>query len=531
MLGYGEGDLRGTLEEWTALVHPDDRRRFRAELSVHVDGRTQHLESEHRLRHNDGSWRWVLLRGTAVREATGKAYRVAGSQTDITARKQSEEKLLHDAVHDALTGLPNRALLLDRLTLAMARLRRRSDALFAILFIDLDRFKVVNDSLGHLLGDQLLILAARRLETCLRPGDTVARFGGDEFIVLLEELTSQEEAEQLALRVENELAAPMLLDGQQVFATASVGVALARPGYSRPEEVLRDADTAMYRAKEAGRARHVIFDESMHQRMVEHFHIQHSLQPALERREFFLAYQPVVNLASGKLVGVEALIRWMHPSRGVVPPMEFVPVAEETGIILGIGEWALREACAQARTWQSALLPELTVSVNLSARQFLQPDLVARVRGALAEAHLDPSRLHLEITESVIMVNSAQAAAMMRQLKAAGVGVHLDDFGTGYSSLAYLSHFQVDALKIDKSFVSRIGQGDGTRIVRAIVNLARDLGIPVVAEGTESSAQVKELLELHCDYAQGFYFSPPLRAQEFEEMVSGRRPAREFRPA
>ena len=523
MLGLGEGELPGTLEAWAALVHPEDRRRFRAELYDHVDGRSPHLESEHRLQHADGSWRWMLVRGIAVRDSTGRATRVAGSQTDITERKGSEEKLLHDAFHDALTGLPNRALLMDRLALALQRMRRRPQGLFAVLFIDLDRFKVVNDSLGHVAGDQLLMLVAQRLAECTRPGDTTARFGGDEFVILLEDLGSPAEAEEVALVVQRALALPMDLDGQEVFATASVGVALSRPEYTLPEELLRDADTAMYQAKEQ-RAQHVLFHPGMHEQMVDRFQLQHSLRPALERGELFLVYQPVVSLADHRLVGCEALLRWQHPTRGVVPPAEFVPIAEETGLIIPIGDWVLEQACRQAKVWQRRFpdLANFSMSVNLSARQFQKPDLVARMHQILEESALDPACLHLEITESVIMDSAAQAAAMIQKLKRLGVHLHLDDFGTGYSSLAYLHHFHVDALKIDRSFVSRMGQGDGARIVRAIVHLAHDLGIPVVAEGTETSAQVEALAALDCDFAQGYFFARPLSVPDFEALASGR---------
>jgi diguanylate cyclase (GGDEF)-like protein len=433
---------------------------------------------------------------------------------------------LHDALHDGLTGLPNRALLLDRIAHALARLQRRRDALFAVLFIDIDRFKNVNDGLGHMMGDQLLVAVARRLETIVSPSDTVARLGGDEFVLLLEDLESPERATSMAERIQQALRAPFDLNGQEVFTTASIGIALGSDDYFFPEEMVRDADTAMYRAKANGRARHEQFQPSMHAHAVALLQLESSLRRAVEREEFIVRYQPIVSLASGRLRGFEALVRWQHPQRGFIPPGEFVPMAEETGLIVKLGEWVLLQACRNTRAMQQRFPARegeqpLSVSVNLSVRQFLQPDLADRVRRVLEETGLSPRSLHLEITESVIMENSTQAAALLRQLEALNVHVHLDDFGTGYSSLAYLHNFRMDALKIDGSFVRRVGQrGDGGEIVKTIVHLARDLRMEVIAEGVESAEQLAYLQSLKVDYGQGFHFAPALDAWRLEQMIA-----------
>ena len=487
MLGHADEEVGPRPEEWLDRIHPDDARRIDEDLAAHLDARTPHLESEHRLRHKDGSYRWMLVRGMAVRDKDEQVYRLAGSLTDITERKDAEEKLLHDALHDALTGLPNRALLFDRLGHALARRHRKKDALFAVLFLDVDRFKMVNDSLGHMMGDQLLVAIARRLEGIVAPTDSVARLGGDEFVILLEDLDSNARASEMAERIQQALREPFDLGGQEVFASASMGIALGGEQYLFPEEMVRDADTAMYRAKGLGRARHELFQPSMHAHAVALLQLESSLRRAVEREEFTVGWQPIVSLHTGKLRGFEALLRWRHPSRGLVSPAEFIPMAEETGLIVKLGEWVLEKACRQMADWHRrfpAPDPPLTVSVNLSVRQFLQPDLIDRVRRALEESKLDPRCLHLEITESVIMENSTQAAALLKQLAALQVRVHLDDFGTGYSSLAYLHHFRMDALKIDRSFVGRIGPaGEHGEIVRTIVHLARDLRMEVIAEG------------------------------------------------
>jgi diguanylate cyclase (GGDEF)-like protein/PAS domain S-box-containing protein len=525
-LGAKETELSDDPDEWFERVHPDDRERLFADLGVHLEGRSPHLETEHRVRHLDGSWRWMLVRGAAVRDAAGKAYRLAGSQTDVTARKLAEEKLLHDALHDGLTGLPNRSLFMDRLGQALAFQQRRSDYRFAVLFLDVDRFKTVNESLGHTHGDVLLVQIARRLREMARPGDTVARLGGDEFALLLGDFTDPEEPVRAAESMQEALSAPYDLNGTEVFATASIGVAVGSREYSRPEELLRDADTAMYRAKDLGRARHALFQPAMHAHAQAQLQLDTDLRRAIEREELRLRYQPVVSLFTGQITGCEALIVWQHPTRGPIPPGDFIPTAEETGLIVPIGRWALAQACMDAKAWNDALArsPGVSVSVNLSAKQLVRPELLEDVRGALERSGLDARRLRLEVTESVIMENAGPAALLLSQLKALSVGLLLDDFGTGYSSLSYLHNFRFDTLKIDRSFVARLEQsGKQAEIVRTIVGLARALQMEVVAEGVENAAQAQQLQALRVDSAQGYWFSRALDAKAFQDLLLARK--------
>jgi diguanylate cyclase (GGDEF)-like protein/PAS domain S-box-containing protein len=525
-VGARDGEIGDDPDQWFDRVHPDDRERLFADLHTHLEGRSPHLEVEHRVRHFDGSWRWMLVRGAAVRDGEGKAYRLAGSQTDITARKRAEEKLLHDALHDGLTGLPNRSLFMDRLGQALAYQRRREDYRFAVLFLDVDRFKTVNESLGHTQGDVLLVEVARRLRGIARPGDTVARLGGDEFALLLGDFADPEEPVRVAGRLQEALAAPYDLEGTEVFTTASIGVAAGSRDYAQPEDLLRDADTAMYRAKESGRARHAVFHPSMHALARAQLQLDTDLRRAIEREELRLRYQPVVSLRSGQIAGCEALIVWEHPSRGIIPPGDFIPTAEETGLIVPIGRWALEQACLDAKAWNDALAhgPPVPVSVNLSAKQLVRPELLDDVRGALARSGLEARRLRLEVTESVIMENAGPAALMLNQLKALSVGLLLDDFGTGYSSLSYLHNFRFDTLKIDRSFVSRLERsGKEAEIVRTIVSLGRVLQMEVVAEGVETAAQLQHLILLGADLAQGFWFSRPVDAKAFRELLLARK--------
>lgn len=513
MLGWEEKDIGNSPEEWFRRVHPEDIDRVKSGIATHMDGVTPHFESEHRVLHKDGTYRWMLTRGIAVGNDSGKPYRMAGSQTDITERKIAEEQLLHDAFHDALTNLSNRALFMDRLAGAVARGRRREDYLFAVLFLDIDRFKVVNDSLGHLSGDQLLVTIARRLEVCLRPGDTVARMGGDEFAILLEDISEVSDSIRVAERIQRELQQPFNLGGSEVFASASIGIAPATSLYERAEDVLRDADTAMYRAKALGKARHQVFDRTMHARAVALLQLETDLRRAIEREEFRLYYQPIVSFSSRRIEGFEALIRWQHPERNIIPPSEFIPVAEENGLIIPIGRWAIREACRELQKWQTQfpVNPPLTVSVNISGKQLSRPDLVDEIKVVLNETGIDPSTLKLEITESVIMENAEFAVEMLLQLRALEVQLNVDDFGTGYSSLSYLHRFPVNTLKIDRSFVSRIGlKNENSEIISTILTLAKNLGMDVIAEGVETGEQMDRLYELGCYQGQGFLFSVPL---------------------
>lgn len=523
MIGAAEQDVGTTPEEWFGRVHPDDLEQLKMDIDLHVTGHTPHLETEHRIRHRDGLYRWVLTRGLAVRDGTGRAYRLAGSQTDITARKAVEEQLLHDAFHDPLTGLPNRALFMDRLGHAIRR-GRRSDSQSAVLFLDLDRFKVVNDSLGHVRGDQLLVAIARRLEECVRPGDTVARIGGDEFVVLLDEVPSVEESELIAGRIQESLSVPFQLGGQEVYTTASIGIAISSTGHERAEDLLRDADTAMYDAKSQGKATHRVFHQGMHSHAMTQLQLETDLRRALDRSELALFYQPIVALANGRVTGFEALARWRHPERGFLGPEEFIPLAEETGLIHRIGQWVLGEACRALRRWLDRY-PDygpLSVSVNLSARQFQTPELVAEVSDVLTAVTLPPGSLRLEITEGTIMGQAESSVAVLRGLKQAGVQVQVDDFGTGYSSLSYLQRFQLDALKIDRSFVGALGNsGENPEIVRTIITLAKNLGMAVIAEGVETPRQRTILQQLGCDYVQGWLFSHPLDGDAAEALLRG----------
>ncbi|MFL5374101.1 MAG: EAL domain-containing protein [Myxococcales bacterium] len=523
MLGLGEGDIGGNPEGWLGRVHPDDHARLTADIAAHVEGRSAHLESEIRIRHADGTWRTMLVRGAAVRDASGKATRMAGSQTDITDRKRAEEKLLHDALHDGLTGLPNRALFMDRVGQAMAFQARRSDYRFAVLMLDVDRFKTVNESLGHAMGDRLLASVAKRVWRCVRPGDTVARLSGDEFAVLLEDYAVAEEPRRVADRIIAEMAAPHDLGGTEVFTSASVGVAVGRPELAKPEDLLRDADVALYRAKDLGRSRYVVYHPSMRTRAREQLQFETDLRRALGRNELRVVFQPIVSLTTGLPTGCEALVEWQHPGRGRIPPSDFIPMAEETGLILPIGNWVLRESCKQVKAWAGRCEagPTPTVSVNLSARQLLHAELVDQVRAAISDAGIVPGQLRLEVTESVIMENAGPASLLLTQLKALGVHLLIDDFGTGYSSLSYLHNFRFDTLKIDRSFVSRIDTAQkNVEIVRTILSLSRALGMTAVAEGVETEGQVMQLQMLKCDSAQGFYFSRGLEGQAFAAMLS-----------
>jgi diguanylate cyclase (GGDEF)-like protein/PAS domain S-box-containing protein len=523
MLGWEDNQIGNSLEEWFNRIHLEDLEPVKKALVAHFAAQTPDFESEHRMLHQDNTYRWVLCRGLAVHDSNSNVVRIAGSLTDITSRKQTEKQLLHDALHDALTDLANRALFMDRLTRAIERGKRHKQYLFAVLFLDLDRFKRVNDSLGHVIGNQLLIAIARRLQLCMRLEDTVARLGGDEFVILLEGIESASDATRVAERIQTELAQPFHLSGHEMFATASIGIALSATGYEQPEAILRDADTAMYRAKAAGKSRYELFDTSMHAQAVALLQLETDLRHAVERQEFELHYQPIVLLKNKQLVGFEALVRWRHPQRGLVSPGEFIPTAEDTGLIVPLGWWVLQEACRQMQMWQQqfALNPPLTISVNLAGKQITQPDAAERVEQILQATGLHPSSLKLEITESSLMEHTESTIAMLQQLKALGIQLAIDDFGTGYSSLSYLYRFPVDTLKIDRSFVNKMDvEVEKLELVRTIATLAWNLSMDVVAEGIETPQQLSQLTSLGCEYGQGYLFSRPVAASATEKLIA-----------
>ena len=509
--GYRKQDIIG--RNFFDLFVPEDRRAQLSRAYLENIGRgiiAAHDEMEIVTR--DGERRVILWNNTILRGPEMSIVGAASIGSDVTERRLAESQLLHNAFHDALTGLPNRALFLDRVEHALSHLKRPGKSTFAVLLLDIDDFKNVNDSLGHAAGDQLLIGFGERLCRCVRASDTVSRFGGDEFTILLEAVNGPADIAHAVSRIHQEIATPFLIDGHEIFATASIGVTFAAAEYDQPEQIVRDADTAMYRAKAQGRGRSEIFDAEMRAEAVARLQVETDLRRGIDRGELWLMYQPIVNLESGGVVGFEALVRWRHPTRGIVPPLSFIPLAEETGLIVPIGDFVLREACKQAARWRKHPGGKnMHVSVNISSRQLSQSDLVATVRTSLREAGLEPQALHLELTESVIIQNAENTYGIIEQIRALGCSIAVDDFGTGYSSLSYLHRFAVDQLKIDSSFVqSAADQRKSAEIIRTIVNLGRTLDIEVVAEGIETSQQADHLRELHCALGQGYLFSRPV---------------------
>ena len=546
MLGYTQSELSTQPSEWFDRIHPDDRQAVLEAIDTHLQGGTTHFKKEYRIRHRDGNYRWMLGRGLALSSHQGSPYRMAGSQTDITERKLTEARLLYEALHDTLTGLPNRTLFMERLEHSIKEANKQGKHDFAVLFLDLDRFKNINDSLGHLIGDQLLTKIARRLENCIAPLDTVtrlgsneltdlfhdmhyfapldtiSRFGGDEFAILLHNVTETKHATVVAERILESLEQPFQVQEHEVFSSASIGIAFSSPIYTRPEEMLRDADTAMYRAKAQGRARYEIFDAAMHARAMAIWCLETDLRRALERQEFRIHYQPIVSLTTGKLAGFEALVRWQHPERGLLHPKEFLDLAEETGLIASIDRWTIRTGALQLKLWQTLRpqSPPLFLSVNLSGAILGQPDLVEYIAMVLEESELDPQTLKLEITENVVrenVINIARTLAALRSLK---VQLCIDDFGTGYSSLSSLHYYPIDTLKIDGSFVKEMtAEGGNTEIVRTIVTLAHDLELNVIAEGIETPQQLAQLRELKCEFGQGSLFSQAIDHRSTRSLI------------
>jgi PAS domain S-box-containing protein len=542
ILGYGPEELAGTSS--MDQIHPDDRARvLEASAKARSTGRGERLE--YRIRHKDGSWRFLESTCSVIRSPEGESDGLVIVNRDITERKRAEEKLVHQSFHDGLTDLPNRALFLDRLQRAVILSRRHVSSRFAVLFIDIDEFKVFNDSLGHAAGDSLLIQIAQRLTASLRAVDTVsrppvgqdaepfvgestlARPGGDEFTVLIEELHDPSDAIRVAERIQRKLAIPFDFNGQEIVLSVSIGIAFSGSVPADAEDVLRDAEIAMYRAKNTGKARYEVFDHAMHADAIKRLQLETDLRKALDLNQFLVYYQPVVSLSTGQIVGFETLSRWQRPE-GLVMPGEFIAVANETGIILPMNRQLLYDACRQLLSWQALFPsdPPLTINVNVSPKEFAQPDLAAQIGRTLQETGLDPSCVNLEITETIAMADADRSALVLSELKALGVRLEIDDFGTGYSSLSRLQHFPVDTLKIDRSFVSRMDTDPETReIVRLIVMLAHGLGLKIVAEGIETQAQADMLKNLGCELAQGYLYSRPVPSQAIDQLLRENRAA------
>ncbi len=523
MLGFSEDTIGSDPQEWIARIHLDDRSLVVAELEAHKNGKTPHFECEYRMKNSRGAYRWMMCRSLAVRDENGLAYRMTGSQTDITDRKKAEEKLVFDAVHDALTGLPNRILFLDRLNHCIELSCRRKSYSFAVLYLDLNRFKIINDSLGHLLGDRLLVEVGSRLRSVVRKVDTLSRLGGDEFAILCEEIDDVSVATSLADRIQKELARSVDLDGQNVVVGCSIGITESSIGYERPEDMLRDADAAMYRAKNRAGSPYEIFDLTMHQKAMNVLQIESDLRLAFDAGQFEVYYQPIVEIEADVVSGFEALLRWNHPKLGLLLPENFIEVAIDSRLIVPLGRWVLMQACRQMQTWKEQWeeASEWKISVNLSAPELAQPDLVVSVSDIIDKSGLDPNFLKLEITETSLIKNSSHALQTMNTLRERGIHLTIDDFGTGYSSFSYLHDFPFDELKIDRTFITELDdRTDKQKIVNAIVSLAHNLGMSVVAEGSASGVIYENLRNASCEFAQGFSIMEPRCASEISRSIA-----------
>lgn len=511
--GFEKHEVIG--QNWFDIfVAGEERQEMRQAYVASIGGGRIVAHNESEIVTKRGERRLIGWNNTVLRNAQGSVLGEASIGIDITEQRRAEKQLLHDAFHDALTGLPNRALFLDRVSSSLSRSRRDRAHCFAVLLLDIDRFKIVNDSLGHAVGDQLLASLAARLTRSLRAGDTVARVGGDEFTIMVEAITGVTEAIRAAVRVLDTLNEPFLLDGEEIYANVSIGIAVSGPEYDRPEQLIRDADTAMYRAKAEGKGRYEIFDAAMREEAVSLLQLETDLRRALDRQELRVHYQPIVSLRNGATTGFEALIRWQHPTKGLVPPAQFISVAEDTGLIVPIGAWILGQACEQTARWRSAGATSITTSVNISSRQFSQTDLVLTVERALAECGLPGDALNLEITESVLIQHAGTALRTIERLQKLGVTISVDDFGTGYSSLSYLQRFPIDKLKIDSSFVRELRTNRKTvEITRTIIQLANNLGMEVIAEGIEHEEERDTLIAMNCLFGQGYLFSRPVAAE------------------
>ncbi|MBP7376360.1 MAG: EAL domain-containing protein [Pyrinomonadaceae bacterium] len=525
LFGYESEAIGGGLDSWIGRLHPDDSERVVHDIHRHIESGHTNWSDEYRFRRADGSYAFVIDRGYVVYD-NETPLRMLGSMMDVTDRKSLEDQLTHQALHDPLTKIANRVLFKDRVDHALTKLARANTSL-AVLFLDLDNFKAINDSLGHAAGDKLLVCVAERLQDCLREADTAARLGGDEFAVLVETMYRPDEAVMIAERILSVFRQPFVVDGKEIHVGTSIGIAVSSPAALSSEELLRNADLAMYLAKSQGKGKHIVFEAKMHEALMERIELEEELRRGIEKREFVLHYQPILDLQSNKMLGMEALVRWMHPRLGLLAPMKFIPMAEETNLIVPLGEWILGEACRQVQAWRVQYPEDLdvAVTVNISIRQFLQAELVELVSRALRNSGLPPRSLILEITESFMMQDTEATIAKLHELKKLGVRLAIDDFGTGYSSLSYLQRFPIDILKIDKSFIDKLGQGrEGNAVARAIIMMGDSLNLKTIAEGIEHPEQISELQLLGCEAGQGFHFSKALTVGDMDEFLLDRRP-------
>ncbi len=530
MLGCDEEQVGSEPSEWFDRVHAEDLVGVRAACNEHFAGRSEQLRGECRLLHKDGQYRWMLYRGVALKDESGHVIRAAGSFTDITERKMAEEQLRFEAMHDALTGLANRVKLTDRIGDAICSHKRNPNHRFAVMFLDLDRFKVINDSLGHLVGDKFLIEIAGRLSRFIRAGDEllqtsrddVARIGGDEFVLVMDNVAHETDVLRVAQRLHDAIAEPIVIDGHSLYTSVSIGIAVAHERYNSVTEILRDADTALYQAKAGGRACTRIFDPEMHHRAMAQWQTETALRAAIDNQELRVVYQPVVS-ADGRLASIEALIRWQHPTRGLLEPDAFIAVAEESDLIVRIGRWIAFEACRQLKAWQDRfpLHSYTPISVNMSSKHFALPGFVEEITHALARTGLSPQCLRLEITETVAMRDAHTTVQTLLRLRSMGVLIDVDDFGTGYSSLSYLHRMPIHALKIERSFVGSIFEDSVSgHIVQAITVLAHSLHVDVIAEGVETLPILARVRSMGCDYFQGYCISLPLSSEDMEAYLA-----------
>ena len=520
MLGFTAADIKDDPDDWFTRVHPYYLGDLRQALAAHLYGNTPQFECDYRIQHRDGTYRWALVRGAAERDERGQPIAIAGVQSDVSELVNTEARIINEALNDKLTGLPNRRAFMVRLERAVEKLRSNPGTLFAVVFLDLDRFKIINDSMGHMVGDQLLASVAKRLSNCQRQGDLVARFGGDEFVALLDNLRDKEDAINVAKRIRDALQQPFQIGPHEVVSGGSIGIAFSHSRIEKADDMLRNADTAMYHVKTSNKGSLAIFNSEMYTRAMHLCQLQTDLSGALDRDELLVDYQPVFSLRDGRIIGAEALLRWRRSDVEIVAPGDFIAIAEEMGLIENIGEWALRKGCAQSAAWLEAGLRPIKMAVNLSAKQLQGGHFNQIVERALRDFHLKPDMLELELTETALMAGLDEAQKTLAHLRKSGVHVSIDDFGTGYSSLSYLSQFDFESLKIDRSFVTGLTVSDKSdAVLRGLISLAHNLDLSVTAEGVESHEQLQFLKDEGCDSIQGFVASKPLDPKSFSQLL------------